>query len=151
MQKFAAKLASSLFKGSTPRLDSARQAKAGGISKSATVIALVGELGAGKTTFTQGFLKALGVKHPVISPTFVLIRRYPLKNLQFTDAYHIDCYRLEKASELVKLGLKEILKNPAHLVLIEWPELIKKYLPQNTHRITIHHGTKKTERVIMQK
>ena len=142
MQKFAAKFASPFSKGST--------AKRGGISK-ATVIALTGELGAGKTTFTQGFLKALGVTHPVISPTFVLIRRYPLKNSQFTDAYHIDCYRLDHSRELSHLGLKEILKNPAHLVLIEWPEIIKKYLPQNTHWIKIQHGTKKTERVIMQK
>lgn len=105
------------------------------------VIALQGELGAGKTTFAQGFLKALGVKGPIVSPTFLIIRNY-------SNFYHIDCYRLKKAQELLALGLKEILANPENIVLIEWPELVKKYLPKDTCWITIKHGEKKTERIV---
>lgn len=133
MQKFAAQFAGKIVKERTlpTMLWHSR----------ATVVALVGELGAGKTAFAQGFLKALGVKHPVISPTFLIIRNY-------SNFYHIDCYRLKKAEELLALGFKEILANPANIVLIEWPELVKKYLPKDTHWIKIQHGDKKNIRII---
>ncbi len=118
----------------------------------ATVVALTGDLGAGKTTFAQGFLKALGVKRRIISPTFLIIRPYHLPSTLYPNPYtlvfHIDCYRLRKSQELLSLGLKEILANPRHIVLIEWPELIKKYLPRNTHWITIEHPKKGTHRIV---
>src|SRR5262245_10091094 len=69
--------------------------------KHARVVALNGDLGAGKTTFAQGFLRFLGVDQPVISPTFLLIRSYPLETERFSRAYHIDCYRLKAAKELL--------------------------------------------------
>lgn len=165
MRAFGAQIAreitSPFFKGST--------VKRGGISKSsvakrppsfrkggnAKVIALVGDLGAGKTTFTQGFLKELGVKRRVISPTFLLIRRYELKGKSQipnpkiqTDAFHLDCYRIHKPQEMLSLGLREILKNPKHIVLIEWPELVKKYLPKDTMWIEISHPEKGTHREV---
>lgn len=139
MQAYGAKMAKEILRSSTTSF------KKGGNAK---VIALTGELGAGKTTFTQGFLKALGVKHTVISPTFLIIRRYALKKIAYTDAFHIDCYRIERPEELIALSLKEVIKNPKNIVLIEWPELIKKYLPKDTRHITIHHGAKKTERIV---
>lgn len=120
--------------------------------KGARVVALQGELGAGKTTFTKSFLKALGVKESVTSPTFILFRPYPLpasKKLPPTTynlAYHIDCYRLEDPKELLKLGLKEMLKNPKYIVLIEWAERVKKFLPKNIVWISIEHGKKKGTR-----
>ncbi len=86
------------------------------------VIALTGELGAGKTTFTQGFARGLGIKEKITSPTFVLIRQH--KNL-----YHIDLYRID---EIKSLGLEEIWQNPENIVLIEWAEKIKDLLPKNT-------------------
>ncbi len=86
------------------------------------VIALVGELGAGKTTFTQGFARGLGIKDKIISPTFVLIR-------QHGNFYHIDLYRL---NDFKDLGLEEILSNKNNIVLIEWAEKIKDLLPKNT-------------------
>lgn len=89
-------------------------------------IALIGELGAGKTTFIQGFAKGLGIKDKIISPTFVIIRQH--KNL-----YHVDLYRLENFKEL---GLEELLANPNNIVLIEWAEKLKD-LPKNAIKITI--------------
>lgn len=117
----------------------------------AKVVALVGDLGAGKTTFTQGFLRALGVKRRIISPTFLIIRPYALRSTFYDHAFHIDCYRLNNSRELFSLGFKEILKNPEHIVLIEWPELIKKYLPRDTTWITIQHPRKGTYRTVVSK
>lgn len=89
------------------------------------IIALMGELGSGKTTFVQGFAKGLGVKEKIISPTFVLIKQY-------STLYHVDLYRVENFQEL---GLEEILANPNNIVLIEWAEKLTN-LPKNTIKIT---------------
>jgi tRNA threonylcarbamoyladenosine biosynthesis protein TsaE len=116
--------------------------------KHAKVIALVGDLGAGKTTFVQGFLKELGVRRRIISPTFLIIRPYMLKFKKFHLAFHIDCYRLNKSQELLALGFKDILREPEHIVLIEWPELVKKYLPRDTRWVRIEHPKKGTSRAV---
>ncbi|MDO8524793.1 MAG: tRNA (adenosine(37)-N6)-threonylcarbamoyltransferase complex ATPase subunit type 1 TsaE [bacterium] len=92
----------------------------------ALVLALSGNLGSGKTTFTQGLAKFLKIKGRVNSPTFVVMKRF--KNL-----YHIDAYRLNKPEEILELGFKEIIANPKNIVVIEWPEKIKKFLPKQTH------------------
>lgn len=97
------------------------------------VIALSGELGTGKTTFVQGFAKGLGIKEKIISPTFVLIRQHPVPHSK-SILYHIDLYRIEK--NFNQIGLKEILKNPYNIVLIEWGEKLKN-LPKNTTKISI--------------
>lgn len=95
------------------------------------VIALSGELGAGKTTFTKGFAKALDIKDKIISPTFVLIRQHPIPNSKRT-LYHIDLYRLEGEIDLVSTGVKEIIENPDNIVMIEWAEKAKDQLPHDT-------------------
>jgi len=99
----------------------------------AVAVVLRGDLGAGKTTFAQGFAKGLGVKEPVKSPTFVILKRYRLDKHGASKScyqyfYHIDCYRLKNAQDARALGFAEILKSPANLVLIEWPERIKNIL-----------------------
>jgi len=116
--------------------------------RSALIVALTGELGSGKTTFIQGFLRALGVKKKIISPTFVLIKNYKLKIENYQYAYHIDCYRVKKSSEFLKLGLREILSSPQNIVLIEWAEKIKKILPKNIIWLKFKHGSKENERKI---
>lgn len=116
--------------------------------KNALILALQGELGAGKTTFIQGFLRALGVRKKITSPTFVLIKCYMLHASCFKNTYHIDCYRIKKASELLKLGLKEILENPQNIVLIEWAERIQRVLPKNAIWIKFFHGSKENIRSI---
>lgn len=89
----------------------------------AAIVTLRGELGAGKTTFAQGLLKALGVDDNVTSPTFMLVHRYPLSVGGFSNAYHVDAYRLSKDAEVAGLGLDEALADPASLLLVEWPEI----------------------------
>jgi len=114
--------------------------------KGALVLALSGDLGSGKTTFIQGFMRGLGVKNKITSPTFVLIKNYKLKISNYKRAYHIDCYRIKNAGELLKLGLKEILNNPQNIVLIEWAERILRALPKNVVWLKFEHGQKINER-----
>ena len=98
------------------------------------VIALTGELGAGKTTFVQGFAKGLKIKDKIISPTFVLIRQHKFDR---RILYHIDLYRLENNINIKQLGIEELISNPNNLVLIEWAEKIEKNLPKNTVKINL--------------
>jgi tRNA threonylcarbamoyl adenosine modification protein YjeE len=104
--------------------------------KKAIVIALEGELGAGKTVFVKGFAKALGVKNKITSPTFVLMRHYQVKISNFKLLVHIDAYRLADHNDLIPLGIEEIMAKPENIVLIEWAERVVKILPKD--RITAH-------------
>ena len=99
------------------------------------IIALSGNLGAGKTTFAQGFAKGLGIKNKIISPTFLIIRQYPIPN-QPNFFYHVDLYRIENI-DLKNSGLEEILNDPTNVVLIEWAEKIDKDLPNSIQRINL--------------
>lgn len=116
--------------------------------KEALVLALTGELGAGKTTFIQGFVRGLGIKKRIISPTFVLIKNYKLRALNYKLLSHIDCYRISKPSELLQLGIAEIFKNSQALICIEWAEKIQKILPKNTLWLKFKHSRKYNERTI---
>jgi len=93
-------------------------------------LALTGELGSGKTTFVQGLAKGLGIKQRIISPTFILVRKYDLRSKSF---YHVDLYRLETEveKEVRNLGIEEIWDNPENIVVIEWAEKIKGMIPEN--------------------
>ncbi len=94
------------------------------------VIALTGELGAGKTTFTQGFARTLSIRDKIISPTFVLIRQHKIPNSKGIF-YHVDLYRLENPKPK-ELGLEDFWNDPDNIVLIEWAEKIKDLLPKKT-------------------
>lgn len=122
--------------------------KAKGASQGAKVVALKGNLGAGKTTFIQGFAKALGVRGRIMSPTFILFRRYALDGKKYDNLYHFDLYRIHSVKDVEALGLKKIITDPKNIVLIEWPEKIKKLLPKNTIWINFEYGQKETERII---
>ena len=98
------------------------------------VIALIGDLGAGKTTFTQGFAEGLGIKDKIISPTFVLMRQHPVPNSKKV-LYHIDLYRLEGEINIRELGISELIDDTEAIVLIEWAEKIEQKLPDNTLKI----------------
>lgn len=100
------------------------------------VIALTGELGAGKTIFVQGFAKGLGIKDRIISPTFVFIRQHKIPS-RTTILYHIDLYRLENLKDFGELGIEEIWLNPNNIILIEWSEKVEKVLPKNITKIII--------------
>ncbi|MDE2213179.1 MAG: tRNA (adenosine(37)-N6)-threonylcarbamoyltransferase complex ATPase subunit type 1 TsaE [Patescibacteria group bacterium] len=91
----------------------------------AFVLFLQGELGAGKTTFMQALAREIGIKGTVQSPTFVLMRAYPISYKGFTKLVHIDAYRFEKPDEFRALRPNDFLKDPHTLVCIEWPERIE--------------------------
>ena len=111
------------------------------IRNHANVLALTGELGSGKTTFVQGLAEGLGIKQRIISPTFILVRKYeiPISNIQYqiSNFYHIDLYRLEEnvETEVRNLGLEEIWQNPENIVVIEWAEKIKSMIPKKARWI----------------
>lgn len=105
----------------------------------ATVIALQGELGAGKTAFAQAFGKILGVAEPMPSPTFVIMKSYDIDWRGFKKLIHIDAYRLEKEEELTHLGWDGLIKDPENIILIEWPERVEKLIPKDAKRIHFKH------------
>ena len=82
------------------------------------VVALAGDLGAGKTTLAQAICAGYGVTEPVTSPTFAIVHRY---DAPLSPVYHLDLYRIERSSELVNIGWDEIAMSHA-LVIVEWPE-----------------------------
>ncbi len=97
------------------------------------VVTLNGYLGGGKTTFLQGFAKGLGIKEKILSPTFVILKRFKLpKNKKYNNFYHIDCYRIRGPKEMFLLGFKDILKDPKNIIAIEWAERIKSILPKKS-------------------
>jgi tRNA threonylcarbamoyladenosine biosynthesis protein TsaE len=97
----------------------------------ATVVGLFGELGAGKTSFTQGIAKAFGIKDHMTSPTFVLEKIYKLgKKFKYERLIHIDAYRLNGGEDVKALGWDDIMENPKNIVFIEWPERIEGLLPK---------------------
>lgn len=101
--------------------------------KGGEVLALVGDLGAGKTTFTQKLAKHLKVKARVQSPTFVLMNLFParLRSGRKITLYHLDLYRTKSFSEVKALGISEFWGQKNSLTLIEWADKIKKHLPKN--------------------
>jgi len=108
--------------------------------KKSFVIGLEGKLGGGKTTFIQGFAKGLGIKEKILSPTFVIMKK-------FNNFYHIDCYRVQKPKELLDLGFKEIVSNPKNIIAIEWAEKIKRIMPENTLWIQFEFVDEKTRKI----
>jgi tRNA threonylcarbamoyladenosine biosynthesis protein TsaE len=121
--------------------------KKAGLGQSATVVALNGDLGAGKTALTSGLLAALGVERPATSPTFVIMKHYSLPEaaLPFKHLYHIDAYRIS-GEDLDAISFHEIKNDPTALVVIEWANRLEEYLPTGTIRLQCEHGTSETER-----
>lgn len=123
-------------------------------SHGALVIALEGNLGAGKTTFVQGFALGLGITEIPKSPTFVLMNVFSMrqgtqdKRHGARQLVHLDCYRIASAKELECLGIKEIFKDSHSVVMIEWAERIRSLLPRGVIRIRFEHGMKSHERSI---
>ncbi len=119
-------------------------------------LALSGNLGAGKTTFTKMLLKAAGVRKNVTSPTFVLMLPYKTKDCTF---YHMDLYRIGSYKDVAALGVEDLWNKKQNVFVIEWAEKIKKKLPAktiylnfkpvgHTRRITIKNAPKSFEKDI---
>ena len=107
-------------------------------SKHAMVLALIGDLGTGKTSFVQDFAKALGVNERLKSPTFMLIRQYAIPKSSLS-LWHLDCYRLESHKDLVHLDLASVLSDSRNIVLIEWPERAKTIFPRDHITVRFSH------------
>ncbi|MCI0542163.1 tRNA (adenosine(37)-N6)-threonylcarbamoyltransferase complex ATPase subunit type 1 TsaE [bacterium] len=94
----------------------------------ALLVLLSGELGSGKTAFVKQVAKIVGIKERVVSPTFVLMRKYAIppstQKFPFSNLIHIDAYRLEKRKELTALNWKEISCDPRNIIFLEWPEKV---------------------------
>ncbi len=99
------------------------------------ICCLYGELGAGKTVFTQGFAKGLGLPSRLVSPTFIIIKRYDLKNYA-EYFYHVDLYRLQKMEDIEHLGLFEIFNDKHAIIVIEWADRLGIHVPKV--RVDIH-------------
>lgn len=110
-------------------------------ARACLVVALEGELGAGKTVFSQGFARAFKIKTKLKSPTFVLMKKYSIggSGFAFRSLYHLDCYRLTDYKDLLPLNIKELLKDPQNIFLIEWADRVAPILPKNCVKIHIDH------------
>jgi len=117
--------------------------------KIATILALKGDLGGGKTTFLKGVAKGLGIKEKILSPTFIILRKFQIPNSKFQRFYHLDCYRTEKPKEILNLGFKEILENPKNIVAIEWADRIEKILPKKVLQINFKFLGKKEREILI--
>jgi len=129
------------------------------------IVALQGELGSGKTTFTQGLLQGLGIKGPYTSPTFLVIKNYkkeflisksqfPNKfkiqnlKLKILNTYHIDAYRVT-AKDILNLGWKEIVSDKNNIIIIEWADRIRKIIPRRARWIRFQWMDKNKREIII--
>lgn len=97
------------------------------------VFTLAGDLGVGKTVFTQGFAKGLGIEEPVSSPTFTIVQVYESGRLPF---YHFDVYRIGDVEEMDEIGFDDYVMGDG-VSLIEWANLIEEILPEHRTKVTI--------------
>lgn len=109
-------------------------------TKKGSVLALYGDLGSGKTTFTRFFVEALGLKNRVQSPTFVVARKYGYVN-------HVDLYRLTSEEEARDIGIEEMLVDKNMITLIEWPEIINNLLPEDSVKIYFEYIDENTRKI----
>jgi tRNA threonylcarbamoyladenosine biosynthesis protein TsaE len=113
----------------------------------AAVLALSGELGAGKTTFTQALAGVLGAAGPVQSPTYVILKKHQLKGGRWHTLAHIDAYRLGGAADLAAIGWGELAADPGVLLVVEWPERVPEALPDGALWLRFSHETLETRKV----
>ncbi|MCK5122550.1 MAG: tRNA (adenosine(37)-N6)-threonylcarbamoyltransferase complex ATPase subunit type 1 TsaE [Candidatus Pacebacteria bacterium] len=117
-------------------------------SSKSLVICLYGDLGGGKTTFTQGLAKELGIKETVNSPTFLIMKKYKSsKNNKKYTLYHFDCYRISNQQEILDLGWEEIINSKNNIIVIEWPEKIEKILPKERLDLKFEFIDKNTRKI----
>ncbi|MBR1885704.1 MAG: tRNA (adenosine(37)-N6)-threonylcarbamoyltransferase complex ATPase subunit type 1 TsaE [Schwartzia sp.] len=130
------------IKTKTPQETAALAERLGAAAEAGTMLCLVGDLGTGKTLFTQGFAKGVGVTGEVTSPTFALMNQY-CGRLPVT---HFDLYRLEREEELDEIGFYEFAGDERGVVLIEWADKFPDALPEPHIRLEIERGEAEDER-----
>ena len=119
------------------------------------VVFLIGDLGSGKTTFTKGLAKGLGIDNRIISPTFVVVRRHTvrneelgIKNKGIKNLFHLDLYRLENEKQALEVDLKDYLEDKSGVTVIEWPEISQNLVKRKVWKVlfdTQHTGDRHLE------
>jgi tRNA threonylcarbamoyladenosine biosynthesis protein TsaE len=121
-----------------------------GTGARATVLALSGELGSGKTTFTKAFAAALDVNpDEITSPTFVIMKGYDISQGGFKRLIHIDAYRLEHPEQAVQIGWDGLVADPGNLILIEWPEKLGEKVPAGAKRVAFRFVDDATREIMV--
>ncbi|MCM8540755.1 MAG: tRNA (adenosine(37)-N6)-threonylcarbamoyltransferase complex ATPase subunit type 1 TsaE [Lentisphaeraceae bacterium] len=100
------------------------------------IVTLTGDLGAGKTVFSRGFARALGVEGSISSPTFTIVQEYELST---GTLYHMDLYRISSDEEAISFGIEDFLNDPNAINLIEWPQRLEWLLPENIITVEMSH------------
>ncbi len=113
--------------------------------KFGSVIALQGNLGAGKTVFARGFARGLGINEVVCSPTFNIIREYRCNNGKWL--YHMDLYRINDSDSALAFGIDEYLGKPDSISLVEWPERILEILPSGIIKVTLERKSDESREI----
>jgi tRNA threonylcarbamoyladenosine biosynthesis protein TsaE len=114
------------------------------LSRAGDLLLLAGDMGAGKTAFTQGFARGLGVADQVVSPTFTLARQYDGAELRLN---HLDVYRLDHLQEAIDLGLSELIDDDCGVTVIEWGDVVIPTLPADFLEVRIAYGFDDDERL----
>lgn len=123
---------------------------ASGVRGTSTIIALQGDLGAGKTVFVKGIADMLGVRDVVTSPTYVIEKVYSLpEGSHWKHVVHIDAYRLQGEEELHTIGWNDIATDPGNLICMEWPEQVGIAVPERAVWVTIHQENDTTRRIVV--
>lgn len=112
-----------------------------GRAEQAVIVCLYGELGSGKTTFTQGFSRSFGLTQRFLSPTFIIVRRYQIPQ-SIRPFYHVDLYRISSEKDIEEVGLPEIMSDNTAIILIEWADRLGSFIPKR--RIDIHFMVNKS-------
>lgn len=115
-----------------------------------SLVVLRGELGAGKTQFTKGIGRFVGISEDEISsPTYTLVGEHDIVFGEVTKLYHLDCYRFEKPEELIELGVEEYLYPKHAITIIEWPERIEAYLPEERIEVMIEVMSENERKIVV--
>jgi len=110
------------------------------------ILLLRGNLGAGKTAFTRGFARGLGITDPVSSPTFTIVQEYPWGDRKML--YHMDLYRINDSDAALAFGIDDFLFDRNAISLIEWPERAEDLYPPDALNIEIAHTDEENHRII---
>ncbi len=119
--------------------------------KGGETVALTGDLGSGKTTFTKAVAHHLNIKDTITSPTFNIMKLYSIpknKQLLSNKLCHVDAYRLDNKKDLSELDIKSYIQSLNTITIIEWAEKIKNILPKNTIFINLNIGKNHNERIV---
>jgi len=118
-----------------------------GLLRPGDLLLLVGDLGTGKTTFTQGLARGLGVTDPVTSPTFTLLRGYPCGPGPVATLLHADLYRLDRLQDVVDLGIGEMVEDGS-VAVVEWGDVAAPLFGPDVLTVTLAVGSTEEQRIV---